>query len=365
MSLFPIASDKVQLTGDAPVAGDSYANGVLINSTGLLCRAATTGGAQYSNGLLMSNTGQVIYVDATAGLPTGTQYCNGLPLSGGALCISTGAAVSYSNGLPFAANGAVAVAFSYILDALGVSAAAAYSLHRLSLAASLACRVRRSSDNAELNIGFTASGDLDTASLLAHVGSGNGFVTTWYDQSGNGRNAAQTTAAIQPQIVRNGALITENGRAYIDFAVNKGLGISNYNASLAFTAAVLKSDTSVFSGFHTIFDGSGVGVVQRNGGIVQGNETYFHHNVYPTAVWENGTALANRFNLASITTPFQVSIQNVGGLVSIGSIGNYDNGSLGGAAKQSETIVFSSVPSTTDRQTLERNQGAYYGITVA
>jgi hypothetical protein len=31
----------------------------------------------------------------------------------------------------------------------------------------------------------------------------------------------------------------------------------------------------------------------------------------------------------------------------------------------SETIVFPSELSTADRQTIERNQGAYYGITVA
>jgi hypothetical protein len=213
-----------------------------------------------------------------------------------------------------------------------------------------------------MDIGFTATGELNTAALLAFVGSGNGFVRTWFDQSGNGSHAEQTILAGQPRIVSNGALITENGRPYIDFTGDKGLVISNHNASLAFTAAVLKSDTSVFSGFHTIFDGSGVGIVQRNGGIVEGNQTYVHANVYPTAVWKNKTALANPFDLAPITTPFQVSIQNVGGLVSIGSIGNYDNGSLGGAVKQSETIVFSSVLSTTNRQTLENDQGAYYGI---
>lgn len=31
-----------------------------------------------------------------------------------------------------------------------------------------------------------------------------------YDQSGNGRDATQTTAANQPQIVANGAIITED-----------------------------------------------------------------------------------------------------------------------------------------------------------
>jgi len=37
----------------------------------------------------------------------------------------------------------------------------------------------------------------------------NGFVTTWYDQSGNGNNGTQATAANQAQIVSSGAVITD------------------------------------------------------------------------------------------------------------------------------------------------------------
>ena len=262
----------------------------------------------------------------------------------------------YRNGATFGQQ------FIGVLDQLSTPSAAAYSLRKLRAAYnSPAIRVRRSSDSTEDNIGFTATGELNTAALLAFVGVGNnGFVTTWYDQSGNGRNATKSAAEIQPQIVSNGVLITENGRAYIDFTGNKGLG-SNHNALLAFTAAVLKSDTSVFSQYHAIFDGA----AGRRGGILEMNKTEFHVSVFPTAVSKNGTALAQPFDLAPITTPFQVSIQNSGvGNVLNGRIGNFDNLPIGGAAKQSETIVFSAVLSTTNRQTLERNQGAYYSITV-
>lgn len=108
MSLFPIASEKAQFTTVAVDGTDAYVNGVRCNSLGTLCRAALAGGAQVSNGLLMSNSGQVIYVDATAGLPANTTYANGLPIAPtGELCISTDATVSYSNGLPMAANGAL------------------------------------------------------------------------------------------------------------------------------------------------------------------------------------------------------------------------------------------------------------------
>jgi hypothetical protein len=92
------------------------------------------------------------------------------------------------------------------------NAAAAYSLRILrGTYTGSAIRVRRSNDNAEQDIGFAVGGGLDTASLLTFVGANNGFVTTWYDQSGNGLNATQTTSANQPRIVGSGVLDTSGG----------------------------------------------------------------------------------------------------------------------------------------------------------
>jgi len=86
------------------------------------------------------------------------------------------------------------------------NAAVAYSLRKLRTAYSgSAIRVRRSSDNTEQNIGFVGN-NLDTTSLLAFCGAGNGFVTTWYDQSGNSRNATQSNALEQAIIVTGGSL---------------------------------------------------------------------------------------------------------------------------------------------------------------
>ena len=49
----------------------------------------------------------------------------------------------------------------------------------------------------------------------------DGFVTTWYDQSGNGNNATQGTVADQPKIVSNGSVITETqGKPAIQFATS-------------------------------------------------------------------------------------------------------------------------------------------------
>ena len=94
----------------------------------------------------------------------------------------------------------------------------AYSLRLLRTAYTGSCiRVRRSSDNAEQDIGLTTSGVLDTAALLAFCAASSGFVTTWYDQSGNGRNATQTTASKQPKIVNIGTVMLSNGKPTLNF----------------------------------------------------------------------------------------------------------------------------------------------------
>jgi hypothetical protein len=112
------------------------------------------------------------------------------------------------------------------------NAAAAYSLRKLRTAYSgNAIRVRRSSDNAEQNIGFDINGNLDTASLTAFCSGTNGFVTTWYDQSGNSRQVSQGTAINQPQIVVNGTILTDNGKPSMNFDGSNDIFIRNENIS--------------------------------------------------------------------------------------------------------------------------------------
>jgi hypothetical protein len=137
------------------------------------------------------------------------------------------------------------------------NAAAAYSLRKLRSAyTGSAIRVRRT-DFQESDIGFTGLGNLDTAALLAFTGTGaldNGFVTTWYDQSGNGYNATQTTAANQPQIVSSGSVITDNGKPTLQFDgiddnldANSLASVFSGNNSFFSTSSVFKC-TNILSG---------------------------------------------------------------------------------------------------------------------
>ena len=142
----------------------------------------------------------------------------------------------------------------YLLDRF--PATVAYSLRKIRTGQTRAIRVRRSSDNTEQDIGFVGN-DLDTTSLLSFCGVGNGFVTTWYDQSNNGYNATQTTQANQPQIVSSGVVITDNGKPAIQFDGNNdvlktgSLPFNNQNLSVL---AVTKPTSSTQKGYANILD---------------------------------------------------------------------------------------------------------------
>jgi hypothetical protein len=117
----------------------------------------------------------------------------------------------------------------------------AYSLRKLRTAyTGNAITVRRSSDNTSQNIGFDVNGNLDTASLLSFVGAGNGFISVWFDQSGNSKNASQPALANQPYIVNNGSLVTDGGKPSVLF--------NNVNTSIQFGL-----DRGGFAGFDSYF----------------------------------------------------------------------------------------------------------------
>jgi len=138
-------------------------------------------------------------------------------------------------------------------------AAAAYSLRILSASTTNVVKVRRSGDDAELD--FTAnevSGGTLEAWVVAGGGTKDGFVTTWYDQSGNGNNATQATAANQPKIVSSGTLVEENSKAVIDFDGADDLLTITAGSSILPSTGDLSS-FSVFSG-----DTSTIGYIYSN-----------------------------------------------------------------------------------------------------
>ena len=71
-----------------------------------------------------------------------------------------------------------------------------------------------------MSINSVSGGSSKTATLsdfkISRIAR-NGFVETWYDQSGNSNDATQTTASDQPSIVQNGGICKSNGSPSVFF----------------------------------------------------------------------------------------------------------------------------------------------------
>lgn len=123
----------------------------------------------------------------------------------------------------------------------------AYSLRKLQSSYSgSAIRVRRASDNTEQDIGFS-SRQLDTSTLATFCSGTDGFVTTWYDQSGSGNNATQATTANQPKIYDSSTgVLLQNGEPALFFdGSNDGLILSAISGTKFTSFSVSKFETQL------------------------------------------------------------------------------------------------------------------------
>jgi hypothetical protein len=267
------------------------------------------------------------------------------------------------------------------------NAAVAYSIRKLRAAyTGSAIRVRRSSDNAEQNIGFTALGNLDTTALTSFCGAGNGFVTTWYDQSGNGRNATQTTAANQPQIVSSGVVITQGSKPSLQFDgsndfINRNETASNLFASnfSAFSVhnvtggslrkCIIESTSSLANVFNPSLEYNGELPTNirlftgETGNFLSTTSTNtFSSNVQRlVSALKNGTTIQELFvnnTSQGSTSPSATPTTNITGY-NIGSYRSSDDRYFGG--NMQEIILYNSYESS-NRSGISTNINSYYAI---
>lgn len=255
----------------------------------------------------------------------------------------------------------------YLLDTYS-GAAVAYSLRKLSSSYSgAAIRVRRSIDNAEQDIAFLNNG-LDTMALTSFVGSSSGFVTTWYDQSGNGINAIETTGDRQPRIVLSGVTEQQNGRPTIYF---------NF-AALTTTASFVRKPQTVFfvskpdavNLYNTYFSGP-AGSLELRGNPSAKIEFL---STFQSHIGTSTNSVNTNFNILSFKLTsggqydFYLNNTDLGGGGTTGygfpnsimSIHKEVN-SYNGLSKTSEIIMFSTDRSS-DRTNINANINSYYTI---
>lgn len=268
----------------------------------------------------------------------------------------------------------------------------AYSLRKLRTAyTGSAIRVRRSSDSASQDIGFTANGGLDTASVLSFIGDGTAFVSIIYDQSGNGNHATQTTASSQPLLAVSGIIYTLNGKPIIRTTLPEFGGaqiyfntpISNLQPrpiSIVQAGIIYRLASNIYGNVTCTLGGSnsgglaggrysfGVGtsnfsVYRQNtdGSATSVNNGVYNNNGYIQQGHFDSTTITNRFNGNDVTTSvtdtnqynltsnFTLMGGNVSSTLFFGNVGLFEN-------------IFYLNNQTPNRVGIESNINSYYSI---
>ena len=269
--------------------------------------------------------------------------------------------------------------------------AAAYSLRKLRYNySSSAIRVRRASDNAEQDIGFV-SNELDTTSLASFCSGTNGFVVTWYDQSGNSRNATQITTANQPKIYNSstGVLLVNSKPSLFFDGSNDGLSHSAISGTkfASFTVSKFETQLEIYQiiysskkssgGLYSTFGASLLSYNNnttmyfntREGGSVGDTITYSNpgtnqilfsaYNDGAGAGTSNMKLFANGIEKGSLTNADPISF-NASNYYDIGQERGVDPSSLHGYIQ--EVIMYTSADQSNNRIGIETNINSYYGV---
>lgn len=262
----------------------------------------------------------------------------------------------------------------YLLDNFGIIPEMAYSLRLLrSSYTGPAIRVVRSTDEAEMDIGFDSNGNLNVTDLLAFIGSASAFVDIWYDQSGNNNHMTGGGGPdFYPQIVSAGIVTTMSGKPT--------LKTTSGNSQILYTVpinpitinhinVVGQSDGITSPGSEPIFfrqfgptchfglnTNENFNAYASNTASIISNSTQIstvtkiYSAIFPSGkLYANGNEIGSGIQSTATPSPEACYLFNVTGLQ------NSLNGSM------SELIVF---PMAVNRSVLEQNQGNYYGITI-
>lgn len=182
-----------------------------------------------------------------------------------------------------------------VLDNLN-NPVALYALTKLSHAP-VAVRIERGTDGAQIDIGWTATGDLDLAAALAFVGAGGqGYVNTWYDQSGSGNNLIQSVRANMPQLVLNGATFQVGNKPGLVFNGAQG-GMQALFAPMPTT-----DELCLLMAYRENWAGVGTGAFDLNGNAITrafAHTPWSDNNIYFDIGDTSGNAANWRINAAN------------------------------------------------------------------
>lgn len=217
----------------------------------------------------------------------------------------------------------------------------------------------------QINTGATAKTYNETG---VGVG-GNGFISTWYGQSGNGNNAVQTTASAQPRIVNAGViLVGTSGKPSLTWAeTTNSISLTSPSLTMQQVAIVTRYSTGIQSTWLYNTQGlfgmgaSIIGIIGANAGL----SVWYGVNAFNT-VAKNGGAEANINGNTAIPLPESVLVARASSPQTEALIIGQDRTIVnrGWSGTISEVIAFPTTLTDTQRQKLEKNQGKYYGVAI-
>ena len=274
-------------------------------------------------------------------------------------------------------------ASSLLLDTY-TGAAAAYSLRQLKSGATNAIEVRiDTTGQPTYDIGFV-DGELDVTTLEGYCTGGlDAYVTKWYDQSGNGNDATQTTASAQPQIVSSGSVILENGKPAIEFdgsddTFDSGSFLNGLdNASIINVSSPIANNifSNIYSGFDSFIvfnilfryqDDSKIFIALSG---LSANGNYLTSTSYAA---QQNLIFVNFDN--SLTSGNQVDVYlnssdaNASGSNDVGTLKSPTNGHIGSRSGSNnfngnmQEIIFYPSEQSSNRSGIETNINDFYSI---
>lgn len=271
----------------------------------------------------------------------------------------------------------------YVLDDYTADTKVGYSVRKLRASYTGNCmRVRRASDNTEQDIGFV-NNVLDTASLATFAAATDAYVTTWYDQTGNGSNMTQASSNAQPQIVASGVVITQNNKPSVYFdGTNDRLIVSNVALNTYITNFVVSrnitgnqffiehgQNVNTIDGYYLYGSGvAGIYATRRNSGNhAFTNPTGFGNDMCQVSSIYNGSLIIKK-NLVALSTSVNLSLlpatarSNSSVTKNLYLGGRDASSALNSNVYVSELIIFNTALADIDINDLSNNQMKYYTI---
>ena len=231
--------------------------------------------------------------------------------------------------------------------------------------------VLRIQADAAAKYGETGDTNVRVKNIVVTQTTGSGFVTTWYDQSGNGNNATQTDTDKQPAIASNGSLFADgidfdgsddslSSSSGFNFTSSDDLSvfsISNPDSASGQNPIVSQSD-GTGTGRSFIETGSTIntfiGGSEQNFGSASASQSII------TLIYDDSANTLDAFKNGSQSGSQKTSItaEAASGVL---NIGKNKAGSQFFDGKISEVIIYLS-DQTDNRGSLETNINSYYSI---